>query len=121
MRTQADSRAFIYTYEELYVAAAFCAAELQVPRQLKLPDLELLTFGLVSSPDKLITGWWHGRQLGLARLLASAAKHNGAPFTLNGASRRAWGLQPQASLSDILRAMKDMAECPSSLHPAASK
>ena len=121
MHTQADTRTFIYTYEELYIAAVFCAAELQVSRQLKLPDLELLTFGLVSSANKLILGRWQGRQLGLARLLASAAKRNGASFTLNGVPRRAWGLQPQASLSDILRAMKDVAEFPSRLHLAASK
>ena len=77
LRTQADSRAPIYTFEELFIAAVFCAAELQVSRQLKIPDLELIAFGLASSANKLITGWWQGRQLGLVRLLASAAKQWG--------------------------------------------
>ena len=38
-RTEADSQAFVYSSEELHVAAVFCAAELQVSRELKIPDL----------------------------------------------------------------------------------
>ena len=89
LRAQADSRAFIYAQEELYIATAFCAAELQVSRALPLPEIELHVFGLVESANKLITGWRKGRQPGLARFLASAAKHNGASFSLYGAPHRA--------------------------------
>ena len=119
--TEADSQAFSYASEELHIAAAFCAAELQVSRELKIPDLELHMFDLVASANGLIAGWWRGRQLGLIKFLASAANHNGATFTLNGVCHRAWGLEPQASLERILRAMKDMAEFSSSLHPTAWK
>ena len=85
------------------------------------PDLELIVFGLASSANQLITGRWKGRQLGLVRFLANAAKHNGATYSRNGVSRRAWGLDPQASLDNILRPIKDLSEFPSSLHLTAWK
>ena len=119
LHTKADSRALIYSEAELYIATVFCAAELQVLRDIKLPDLELIVLGLVSSANQPITGWRKGRQLGLVRFLADAAKHNGAIYSRNGVSRRAWGLDPQASLDNISRAIKDLSEFPSSLHLAA--
>ena len=100
---------------------SFGAAGLQAPRDIKLPELEIIAFGLVSSANKLTTGWRKGRQLGLVRFLASAAKQNGWTYSRNGLPRRAWGLDPQASLDNILRAIKDLAEFPSSLHHAAWK
>ena len=90
-------------------------------RDLKVPDLELHMFGLVTSANELVAGWRRGRQLGLIKFLASAAKRNAATFPLNGVFRRDWGLEPQASLGRILRAMEDVAEFPSSLHLAAWK
>ena len=84
-------------------------------------DLELRIFGLATSANELITGWWKGRQLGLVRFLAAAARHNGAVFAPNGVSRRAWGLGPNAKLEDLVRAIKDLAQFPSSLHLAAWK
>ena len=119
LHTKSDPRAFIYSEEDLYIATVFCAAELQVSRDVKFPDLELFVFGLAPSANQLITGWWKGRQLGLVRFLAAAAKHNGAIFSPNGVSRRAWGLGPKAKLDDISRAIKDLAKFPSSLHLAA--
>ena len=121
LRAKADSRAFIYSQKELYIATVFCAAELQVSRGLKIPEIELQISDLVSSANKLITGWRKGRQLGLARFLASAAKQNGAVYAQNGLSHRAWGLEPQASLEHILRAIKDLKDFPSSFHLAAWK
>ena len=47
LHTRADSRAFIYAQEELYIATAFCAAEFQVSRALPPPEIELYVFGLV--------------------------------------------------------------------------
>ena len=121
MRTEADSQAFVYSSEGLHIAAVFCAAELQVSRELKTPDLDFHVFGLVASANELIAGRRQGRQLGLIKFLASAAKHNGATFTLSGVFRRASGLEPSASLGRILRAMKDVAGFPPSLHLAAWK
>ena len=119
LRATSDSRAFIYSEDDMYIAAVFCAAELQVSRGAKFPDLELIVFGLASSANQLITGWRKGRQLGLARFLAAAAKHNGAIFSPNGVSHRAWGLGPQAKLDNISRALKDLPQFPSSLHLTA--
>ena len=56
---------------------------------------------------------------GLIKFLASAAERNGAIFTLNGVARRAWGLEPQASLGHILRALKGVADFTSSLRLTA--
>ena len=42
-------------------------------------------------------------------------------YSRNGVSRHAWGLDPRASLEDILRAIKDLSNFPSSLHLAAWK
>ena len=121
LHTQADSDAFSYSKEDLYISATFCAAELQVSRKAQMRDLELRIFGLLTSANKLITGWWKGRQLGLVRFLAAAARHNGAIFAPNGVSHRAWGLDPNAKLEDLVRAIRDLAEFPSSLHLAAWK
>ena len=115
IRAQADSDAFSYSEEDLYISAVFCAAELQVSRKAQMHDLELHIFGLVTSANKLITGWWKGRQLGLVRFLAAAARHNGAIFAPNGVSRRAWGLGPNAKLEDLVRAVRDLDQFPSSL------
>ena len=41
LRTQADSDAFSYSEEDLYISAVFCAAELQVSRKAQMRDLEL--------------------------------------------------------------------------------
>ena len=46
--TEVDSQAFTYTSKEPHIAAAFCAAELQVSRDIKLSDLELHIFSLAS-------------------------------------------------------------------------
>ena len=78
--TEVDSQAFTHASEELRVAAAFCAADLQVSRDIKLSDLELHVFSLASSANEPIAGWWEGRQLGLAKFLASAARRSGASF-----------------------------------------
>ena len=121
LHTSADSQAFIYSEDDLYIAAAFCAAELQVSRGASMSDLELIIFGLVTAANKLITGWRKGRQLGLVRFLAAAARRNGAVFSPNGVSHRAWGLGPAAKLEDIFRAIKDLAQFPSSLHLTAWK
>ena len=121
LHASADSEAFTYSQEDLYIAAAFCAAELQVSREALMPDLELHIFGLVAAANELITGWRKGRQLGLVRFLAAAARRNGAVFSPNGVSHRAWGLGPAAKLEDIVRAIKDLARFPSSLHLAAWK
>ena len=120
-RAEADSQAFTYAEEELYIATVFCAAELQVSRDIKLPELELIAFGLVAAATRLITGWWKGRQLGLVRFLASAAKQNGSIYSPSGVSHRAWGLDPQASPEHISRAIEDLNNFPSSLHLAAWK
>ena len=48
-RTEVDSQSFIYTSEELRIAATFCAAELQVSSKTRLSDLELHIFSLVST------------------------------------------------------------------------
>ena len=95
--------------------------QLQVSRDVKLPDLEPHMFGLVSSANELIAGWRKGRQLGLTKFLASAGTHNGSTFTLNGVFRREWGLEPKASPEHIIRPMKDMARIPSSLRLTAWK
>ena len=42
--TEADAQAFTYSEEELYIATVFCSAELQVSRDIKLSELELLAF-----------------------------------------------------------------------------
>ena len=76
-------------------------------------------FGLVASANELIAGRLQGRQLGLIKFLASAAKHNGATYSLNAVFRRASGLEPQASVGRILRAMKAVAEFPPSLRLTA--
>ena len=102
LHTSADSDAFSYSHEDLYIASTFCAAELQVSRDASMRDLELRIFGLVAAANKLITGWWKGRQLGLARFLASAARRNGAIFSPNGVSHRAWGLGPNSELEEIV-------------------
>ena len=73
LHTSADSQAFVYSEDDLYIAVALCAAELQVSREALMPDLELHVFGLVTAANKLITGWWKGRQLGLVSFLAAAA------------------------------------------------
>ena len=57
LHASADSEAFFYSPEELYVASVFCAAELQVSRGATMSDLGLNIFGLVAAADKLITGW----------------------------------------------------------------
>ena len=100
----------------MYIATVFCAAELRVSRGIKLPGLGLSVFGLASSANQLITCWRKGRQLGL-----DAAKRNGAIYSSNGVSRRAWGLDPQASPDNILRAIRDLSQFPSSLCLAAWK
>ena len=84
-------------------------------------DLELHICGFVAAANELITSWWKGRQLGLVRFLAAAARRNGAVFSSNGASHRAWGLDPNSKLEDIVRAIKDLAQFPSSLHLTAWK
>ena len=89
LHTEADSDAFAYSKEDLYISATFCAAELQVSRKAQMHDLELRIFGLVASANELITGWWTGRRLGLVRFLAAAARRDGAVFSPNGVSRRA--------------------------------
>ena len=106
---------------KIYIASTFCAAELQVSREASMRDLELRIFGLVSAANTLITGWWKGRQLGLIRFLAAAARHNGAVFSSNGVSHRAWGLDPNSKLEGILRDIKDLAQFPCSLHLTAWK
>ena len=121
LHTSADSDAFSYSQEDLYMASTFCAAELQASREASTHDLELHIFGLVAAANELIAGWRRDRQLGLARFLAAAARRNGAIFSPNGVSRRAWGLGPNAKLEDIVRAIKDLAQFPSSLHLAAWK
>ena len=121
LRAQADSDAFSYSEEDLFISAVFCAAELQVSRKAQMRDLELHIFGLVTSANKLITGWRKGKQLGLVRFLAAAARHNGANFAPNGVSHRAWGLDPNAKLEDLVRAVRDIDQFPSSLHLAAWK
>ena len=83
LRAGAGMQAFRYSAGELHIAATFCATELQVSRNIQLPELELDTFDLASSANELVTGWWRGRQLGLVKFLASAGKSNGATFTLN--------------------------------------
>ena len=93
-RTEADSQAYIYASGELHIAATFCAAELQVSREIRLSELELHIFSLASPANELVTGLWKGRQLGHIKFLASGAKGDGASFALNGAYRRAWGLEP---------------------------
>ena len=115
LHAKADSRAFIYSDEDLCVATVYCAAELQVSRDIKLPDLELNVLGLAPSANKLIAGWRQERQHVLVRFLANAAKRNGATYSRNGVSRRAWGLDPQASLGNISRAIRDLSEFPSHL------
>ena len=121
LHTEADSDAFSYSDEDLSIAAVFCAAELQVSREAELCDLEMLIFSLVTSANKLIAGWWKGKQLGLVRFLAAAARHNGAIFTPNGVSHKAWGLDPNAKLEDLVRAVRDIDQFPSSLHLTAWK
>ena len=113
--TEVNSQALTYTSREPHITATFCAAEPQVSE----PELHIC--GLASSANELIAGWWKGRQLGRIKFLASAAKRNAASPTLNGAYRRAWGLEPRATLDRALRAIKDMKEFPSSLHVAAWK
>ena len=95
-----DSQAFIYTSEELRIAATFCAAELQVSGKIRFSEIGRASF---------------------IKFLASAAKSNGASFTPNGAHRRARGLEPRAPPDRILHAMKDMKEFLSSLHLTAWK
>ena len=121
LHTSADSEAFFYSHEELYIASIFCAAELQVSRQAAMPDLELHIFDLVASADKLITGWWKGRQLGLVKFLATAAKHNGASISQKGVEHRAWGLTPSSEPEELIRASEDLKHFPSSLHLTAWK
>ena len=121
LHTEADSDAFSYSKGDLNVSATFCAAEPQVSRKAQMRDLELRIFGLVNAANELIAGWWKGRQLGLARFLAAAARHNGAVFSPNGVSHRAWGLGPNAKLEDLVRAIRDLAQFPSSLHLTAWK
>ena len=55
------------------------------------------------------------------RFLAAAARHNGAIFAPNGVSRRAWGLDPNAKLEDLVRAVRDLDQSPPSLHLTAWK
>ena len=86
-----------------------------------MTDLELHIFDLVATADKLITGWWKGRQLGLVKFLATAAKHNGASLSQKGVAHRAWGLDPSSEPADLIRATKDLASFPSSLHLTAWK
>ena len=121
LHTSADSEAFFYSPEELYIAAVFCAAELQVSREASMSDLELHIFDLVASADKLITGWWKGRQLGLVKFLATAAKHNGASISQKGVEHRAWGLDPSSETAELFRASKDLTHFTSSLHLTAWK
>ena len=121
LHTSADSEAFFYSHEELYIASVFCAAELQVSRDASMSDLEHNIFDLVASADKLITGWWQGRQLGLVKFLATAAKHNGATISQKGVEHRAWGLGPSSEPADLLRAIKDLSSFSSSLHLTAWK
>ena len=45
LHSSADSEAFTYSQEDPCIAAAFCAAELQVSREASMPDLELHIFG----------------------------------------------------------------------------
>ena len=110
LRTDVDSQALRYSFEELHIAATFCAAELHVSRNIQLPEIELHTFDLVASADELVTGWWKGRQLGLVEFSASARASNGATFTVNGMHRRSWGSDPQATPALYLQARKDMNE-----------
>ena len=121
LHTEADSDAFSFSDEDLYISAVFCAAELQVSRKAETPELEMHIFNLVTSANKLITGWWKGKQLGLVRFLAAAARHNGAIFAPNGVSHKAWGLDPNAKLEDLVRAVRDVDQFPSSLHLTAWK
>ena len=121
LHTSADSKAFIYSQDELRIASIFCAAELQASRQAAMSDLELHIFDLVATADKLITGWWKGRQLGLVKFLASAAKHNGASISRYGVEHRAWGLTPSSEPQELIRASEDLKHFPSSLHLTAWK
>ena len=121
LRTEATDDAFSYSEEDLYISAVFCAAELQVSRKAEMHELELHIFNLVTSANKLITGWWKGKQLGLISFWATAARHHGALFAPNGVSHKAWGLEPKAKLEDLVRAVRDVNEFPSSLHLAAWK
>ena len=60
------------------MAATLCAAELQVSREIQLPEIELRIFNLAIPAYELVTGWRKGRRLGLLKFLASAGKSNGA-------------------------------------------
>ena len=121
LHTVAASDAFSYSEEDLYISAVFCAAELQVSRKAEMHELELHIFNLVTSANKLITGWWKGKQLGLISFWATAARHHGAIFAPNGVSHKAWGLDPNAKLEDLVRAVRDIDQFPSSLHLTAWK
>ena len=121
LRAGVDSQAFCYPYEELRIAATFCAADLQVYRNIQLPESELRTFDLASPANELVTGWWKGRRLCLDEFLASAGESDGASFTLDGLLRRAWGLDFHAKPVRFLQALKDMKDFPSILHLTAWK
>ena len=119
--TEATDDAFSYSEEDLKISAVFCAAELQVSRKADMRELELHIFNLLTAANKLITGWWKGKQLGLISFWATAARHNGAIFAQNGVSHKAWGLDPTSKLEDLVRAVKDVNQFPSSLHLTAWK
>ena len=86
-----------------------------------MPELELIIFDLVTSANKLITGRWRGRQLGLVRVLAAAARRNGVVFSVTGVAHRSWGRGPKSKLKDPMRASNDLKQFTSSLHLAARK
>ena len=44
LHTEADSDAFSYSEEDLFISAVFCAAELQVSRKAEMRELELHIF-----------------------------------------------------------------------------
>ena len=56
-RREVDPQASIYTSEELRVAATVRAAELQVPRNIRLSKVELHILSLASSANGLVAGW----------------------------------------------------------------
>ena len=114
--SEAGEPAFVYSYERLPRAAAFCAAHYQIPRQFAVRFMGDFFFEVLMVSGSLPTGWQQGRQLGLISFTCEAPKFDGAEFDGAPAPQQGWNVYPGASTQRLIKALKDVRSLPPDIH-----